>query len=315
MPTLRALALPLVVALVLAGPAGGQALLPRVMVVSDVGPVFFESVAYAGGHLVLAGGHHPGGVSSDDVRRFLPDGTEVPTGATLPTPRYDMATATDGRHVYLFGGWDGTILDDVLRYDPVLDQLTVLDARLPTPVYSADAAFDGRYVYVVGGSAGLGGAGGIRNVYRFDPQTETFTDLGPILPTARSGSAVLFDGRHLVVMGGCDNGCRTTFADVWRYDVQTGAASVTGTLPFGRGGTATTFDGARGFVFGGATYTGVFTDQILVYDPLTGTVAVDAAKLPGPRGDGEAAQVGALSYYVGGNTGSGITGEVVVRVG
>ena len=279
--------------------------------VDDVGhSLYFQATVYVAPYFYLLGGHDASG-AVDDILRWDPlTGATTTMGATLPTARYDMAAATDGRHVYLFGGWDGTILDDVLRYDPVLDQVAHLGDNF-TSGYGADAVYDGASFYVVGGHVGYSGSGGVDDILRYSPLSNGFTTMGTSLPSGRGATAAIWDGTRVVAFGGCEDGCSTVFDDVFRFDPVTDTGAVSDNLPFPMGGASAAWTGTAGVVFGGATSTGVFTDQILVYDPLTGTVSVDPATMPTTIGDGGAAHGPLATYHFGGNTGSGITGDVV----
>ena len=77
--------------------------------------------------------------------------------APLLSPRSDLAAATIGGKIYVFGGCQaGVILGDVDVYDPVTDTWNAAPADLPTPraaMYSV--ASKGGTVYVLGGWDGI----------------------------------------------------------------------------------------------------------------------------------------------------------------
>jgi hypothetical protein len=61
-----------------------------------------------------------------------------------------------------------TETDEILRYDPAKDQVTLMAARLPTERYGASAVWAGPDAYVFGGWSGLH-QGPQREIVRYDP--------------------------------------------------------------------------------------------------------------------------------------------------
>lgn len=131
-------------------------------------------------------------------------------GATLPSGR-ELATAAwlDGA-AYVFGGWnaqwnaDERTFDDILRYDPGTDTLTVLPAKLPEARDYAGSAEVGDAAYIVGGYRHGHGTDtqGTDTIFRFDPATQSVTTLPQRLPAPRAEALVGATSDGILVAGG-----------------------------------------------------------------------------------------------------------------
>lgn len=236
-------------------------------------------------------------------------GSVEPTGATLPSARDAMAYAPAGGHAYFFGGWEepgqGRI-DQIVRYDPEADAVTVMAARLPSARHWSTAAGDGTTVHVFGGFDGQHRD----QIIRYDPGDDTATVLAPRLPSARSVSAAVWTGDAFLVFGG-NNGPGAFLDEVVRFDPATGAVqTMAAALPAGRDGVSAVFDGRHAYLFGGEGLAGA-SDDILRYDPATDTLEVLPASLPSARGRTAAVWDGASVWVYGGRTSTGPLDEVV----
>ena len=70
----------------------------------------------------------------------------------MPVARTDIAVATVGGSVFVFGGWtSGELTARVDRYDMAADRWMEID-RMPRARSFAGAAAVGRKIYVVGGA-------------------------------------------------------------------------------------------------------------------------------------------------------------------
>ena len=129
------------------------------------------------------------------------------TVAPLPSPRSDLAAATIGGKIYVFGGCRGraTILGDVDVYDPVTDTWSAAPKDLPTPraaMYSV--ASKGGTVYVIGGWDGIGAGLSTNEAYKVSKDSWT---MGlPPMTTARAEASAVGHGGRIYVLGGATPG-------------------------------------------------------------------------------------------------------------
>jgi PKD domain-containing protein/Kelch motif protein len=239
---------------------------------------FAEPAAQAGSPVVLA-----------------PESTQV-MGSSLPTGRSSASAAYDGHYVYLFGGFDGSLSNAILRYDPVADRFTTMAATLPTGRSATSAVSDGRYAYVFGGvDATL-----VDKIVRYDPQADAVTTLAAALPTGRSETAAVWTGSVAYIFGGFGG---TLLDQIVRFNPATGEVAVMGAhLPSGRSGPSAVWDGRYAYVFGG----GQDGNQIVRYDPPADLATVMNAKLPTARYRTAATWDGRFAYIFGGNDGAAL---------
>lgn len=119
--------------------------------------------------------------------------------AELPTGRCCMGSTDVGSEIYLFGGYDGVVLDDILRYEPTSQELSVLDATLPTPREGISAVSTDQAVYLFGGRTSDGPTD---EILRFDPGTGNVSSINASLPSDRHGTVALWSGNVAYVIGG-----------------------------------------------------------------------------------------------------------------
>lgn len=90
--------------------------------------------------------------------------------------------------------------DQILRYDPAADSLSVLDAKLPEGRFLAGAAWGAGSAYVFGGVNHA--TGGIADILRLDPGAGVVLETGASLPTRREGAAAVWAKDAALVFGG-----------------------------------------------------------------------------------------------------------------
>jgi len=125
------------------------------------------------------------------------------TVASLPSARSDLAAATVGGKIYVFGGCRGdeTILNDVDVYDPVTDTWSTAPSDMPTARAAMYAvATRGGTVYVIGGWDGIGNGLSTNEAYEV-PQDQWTTGLPP-MPTPRAEAGIADYGGRIFVVGG-----------------------------------------------------------------------------------------------------------------
>lgn len=111
-------------------------------------------VAVLDGRIWVAGGLQTDGAATDGVEIYDPAADAWSRGPTLPEPIHHSALVTDGRSLFLVGGYVGNDLAHptaaVRRLDPGADTW-VDDRPLPGPRGAGAAAYDGTRIVYAGG--------------------------------------------------------------------------------------------------------------------------------------------------------------------
>lgn len=214
----------------------------------------------------------------------------------------------DGSNAYIFGGYDGSNYDDIVRFNPTTGVVTLMEdvdssIKLPTARYWTSAIWDGSNAYIFGG----GSSGGkLDDIVRFNPSTGVVTLMENIdssikLPTPRSLTSAIWDGSNAYIFGG--DGPSGKLDDIVRFNPSTGVVTLMETirpttkLPSGRQSMPAVWDGSNAYIFGGEDG-GDFVDEIVQFNPATGTVTVMTDTLPTEMGDNSA--VWGSAYIFGG---------------
>ncbi len=144
----------------------------------------------------------------------------------LKTPRFAHASATDGKHIYVFAGYGKQgYLSDVEIIDPNTGEVTVLkNSVLPRGYFSA--VFDGQHsIYLLGGVSHQQDKVRVeQRIEVFDTLTHEIRTLGNIPEPLRDNKAVYLDG-YLYVLGGTSYQAQNGYqlipsASVWRYHIK-----------------------------------------------------------------------------------------------
>jgi N-acetylneuraminic acid mutarotase len=163
---------------------------------------------------------------------------------------------------------------------------------------------DGRYVYVFGGGTAAGGY--LNDLWRWDPGTETWTQLAN-MPTAKQNIQGAFWGGKIYVPGGFTIGS-VHITENAIYDIATNTWSTGAPLPAGNSGTTVAYNG-RIYVFAGNPGP-VATTRI--YDIASNTWSTGAS-MPVTTTYGRAVVAGNFAYYVGGILNGTTTTAAVYR--
>ncbi len=142
------------------------------------------------------------------------------TRATSSGPSYREGASLvfDAEHgrLVLFGGYDGTSLDDTWEWDCQTRIWSQIGTGGPARGYHA-CAYDAerRRIVVFGGERV--GQGDLGDTWELDGTTWTriCSDCGP---SPRSGAAMAFDGHKVVLFGGFDHATQQFRGDTWTWD-------------------------------------------------------------------------------------------------
>jgi len=236
-------------------------------------PVTDSPAVWTGQYVYSFGGWIAQGATSDKIVRYDPlTDTITVMGAKLPTyafPVYSMSAVWDGNYVYLFGGYDGySFLNQILRYDPVQDQLTTMSSRMPTPIKWNSAVWSGTYAYIFGG---LTPSGVTDQIFRYDPTTDTVAVTSGRLPFGLYVTSAVWTGEYAYVFGGGTQG-ETEYATdkIIRYDPELDFVTIMDeSLPSPRRFTCAIWDGNSAYIFGGEDSERHDLDEIVRFSPQT----------------------------------------------
>ncbi len=268
-------------------------------------PLMFHEAVEVDGLIWVFGGSDENGVMNPDLYVYDPsdDSWTVSAG---PSPRIEGAgIAVDGL-IYFFGGWSDT--DDYVGttevYDPVAGSWTTL-SDLPSPLARMGVAEYGGMVYLIGGTHTDWWLGGMRTVLRFDPATETWKDLSPLvlaLPSesaAHSSPAVGVEGQGIYSINGMSWGSSSRRLQLLAdSSLSMSIVSLDPAVGSVDGGNevailGTEFFDVTGVTFGGvaaAGYTVESSDRIVATVPAgaAGVVQVQVTSAEGATADTEA---------------------------
>jgi PKD repeat protein len=221
-------------------------------------------------------------------------------GANKPTPVVSAASATVGGKIYVFGGYydaslhpyyglqDNLMLfggsfSNVLEiYDPATDTWETSATTLPKPLVGLTAvALDGM-IYVIGGlyDSPIGAKVCSSELYRYDPQTDTYTQLSSMKDCRIKFAAGVIDGKICVFGGsGGSIGNMRFLSEGEVYDPATDTWSEISPMNVPRYEFSGAAMGGKLYAIGGKWFSGrmikPFRRDIEVYDPDTDTWETD----------------------------------------
>jgi N-acetylneuraminic acid mutarotase len=231
-------------------------------------PLCDMPAVWTGGYAYVFGGYVAPLHTSNKIVRYDPSADTITVmGAVLPTyayPVYSMSAIWDGNAAYLFGGYDGyAYFDHILKYDPVLDQITTMSARLPTGIKWMSAVWTGTYAYIFGGRT----ASGVTNqIVRYDPMADSVTVASGTLPESVIATSAVWTGSNAYIFGGrtMEN---VDSSSIFKYDPASDSCITVGeNLPSPRAETCAIWDGQSAFIFGGSLPPSIF-DEIVRFSP------------------------------------------------
>lgn len=223
------------------------------------------------------------------------DGTVESMDGEIPGGRWGARAEWTGRHAYILGGQGEQHYDQILRYDPVADDFTVMNATLPEPGRGVSTVWTGEHIYAFGGNAP--GAPHAK-ISRYDPAADNLTVMDATLPVGNTCGTAVWTGEHAYIFGGKSS---DGFLDtILRYDPATDTlTTLDATLPTPRDYTSAVWTGRYAWVFGGDSADGGL-DEVLRFDPATGALTVANVSLPQEMDMAPAVWTGRYAYLLGG---------------
>ena len=158
------------------------------------------SATWDGANAYIFGGRDVAGSLIDEIVRYTPGpagGAVAVMAATLPTPRSLTSAVQVGADIYIFGGLDATgFLDEIVRYSPATDTVTVMQNTLLNHLGNMGVVSDGTHAYLFGGT-------GCRNeIVRYTPASDRIMIMQAVLPSGRQDSSAIWDGTNAYIFGG-----------------------------------------------------------------------------------------------------------------
>ena len=189
------------------------------------------------------------------------------SAATFPIPIMDEAVVTFGNNIYTFCGVsEGSGVPDSYRFDgtswtPIAPYPWACGVEYPS------AVSDGTFIYIMNGSKFCPLVYST-DVFRYDPKTDTYTQLASNSVGTWNQTAVYLNGK-IYKMGGKNAAGYQTALEI--YDIGTNTWSLGAPLPETTGFAASWTKNGLIYMAGGVVVSGVPTNKIYCYDPAINT--------------------------------------------
>lgn len=236
-----------------------------------------------------------------------PTSTPCPTGWSLqapyPIPILDNAVVTHGNFIYSFGGVsESSVTSQAYRFDGA-KWLRI--ASMPASREHPSVVSDGIYIYILGGADTIGTR--TNSVYRYDPNTNTYTTLAPFVTPRFAHTVVYLEGK-IYLFAGLRNST-SLLSEV--YTISTNSWATSAAYPLRVGFVAAIANKGYIYAAGGVDSPGVATAKSYRYDPLA-NVWEDApiADLPATRWGGASDLYRNQWFVAGGYVGGSSDGNI-----
>lgn len=250
--------------------------------------------AAVGKKIYLFGGSSKNGSSTVRLSKIDVYDSEKNTiatlGAALPSAVVGHACAAVGTKVYIFGGYDGSMLNRIDIFDAETETIQTCSTTMPSALSDVSATAVGTKIYILGGSQTA--------IYEFDTETETIRTHSVVMPVSGYGFALAAVGTKVYIFGGYASKFLNT---IYEFDtVGNKIAKLGTTLPISASAIAAATFGTKVYLFGGGLNYNGTSDTIIVFDAGTGTLETLETTLPTACCKVSAAVIGAKVYLFGG---------------
>ncbi|NVK45723.1 MAG: glycosyltransferase [Rhodobacteraceae bacterium] len=154
-------------------------------------------------------------------------GLDWQRGPDAAFPLYDSSSCTVDGRLYVFGGYHAlSAISGTAEVYDVASRKWVASHPVPDgfPHSHHAIATDGRYIYSAAGQVGAECRPAIANVFVFDTQTETWTELPPLPAPRYAGTMQVWNGR-LHFVGGAGEDRWTPKGEHWSLAVKDGGTT------------------------------------------------------------------------------------------
>ena len=202
-----------------------------------------------------------------------------------------------GDCAYIFGTNNGTeYTKDIIKFDSVSKECTVLSCKMPKLIYYAMCASVGKNAYIFGGYDGTTVS---YNIIKFDSETETFTTLSATTLQAKMQGAVFTIGNNIYIVAGKRTGMSSSKMVV-RFDTESETATYVASFPEYVDFAIACSVGTNGYVFGAEVTSHAY--DIVKYDSIANTFTKLSSKLPNKVHHGGIGRIGTNIYILGGGS-------------
>ncbi len=219
----------------------------------------------------------------------------------LPTSTVTAPSIWDGENAFIFAGDSGPPiplkLDRIVKYNPIVDEVTVMAAKLPSPRVGASGVWDGKNAYIFGGH---NETSFLTEIVRYDTSSDTISLMSAKLRIGLAGTSAVWTGSGVYLFGGKYKS--EIYDRILRFDPETDTIQLVNvTLPGARFHTSAIWDGESAYIFGGRGDSSTL-DDIVRFTPSSNTVTLLSATLPSPRERTCAIWDGSSAYIFGGDS-------------
>lgn len=201
-------------------------------------------LAYAetNGHFYIVGGESTGSNRDIPIEEFDPDTGDWTDKSLLMTGVSNTDAVAIGSYLYVPGGYNGSAVADLQRYDIGSDTVTTM-APMPAENFAHAVVAHEDKIHVLGGSSD--GSASFTH-YIYDIASNTWDNGAPLLTATRYAGAAS-DGQYIYVLGGDT----TDLYTVQRYDSESNIWTEAPIMDQGRGGGGAFYDGFNLWAVGG----------------------------------------------------------------